>query len=378
MIFSRDSTDPARTELGRRLRGVLLLVVLAGVTLLPPSAAAQDAASAALFKAGKALMAKGDYAAACPKFAASYKLEPALGTLLNLAQCHQKEGRLATSWSEWRKAAAQARATSDGPRAALAARRATALEPRLPMLRINVWGNAPELTVTRDGEPVDAAMYGVDVPVDPGKHTVVVARGKDVALKREIEAGEGERKQVEIDLEEAARALPPIPPPPVPEPPPTAEPSATAAPPPPPPTATPPQPAPPPPPPPPDPGDPPGTWRGGFGAFVMAFGGHAALNAVMFLIVAAEMQSGAEDEHCLERNDRTLCSEKGLEDLETARTMANVGQWLGIGGLTLFATGAVLILTAPSREPAETAASVHITPLFSAEGGAQLRLRGSF
>ncbi len=127
-----------------------------------------------------------------------------------------------------------------------------------------------------------------------------------------------------------------------------------------------------------EPSDPPGTWRKGFGAFVMAFGGHAALNAVMFLILAGTFQAGAEDDRCLDRDGRTLCSDDGLQDLEAARTFAHLGQWLGIGGLTLFATGAVLIGTAPSREPAEGASSVRITPLFSAEGGAQLQLQGSF
>ncbi|RLB49756.1 MAG: hypothetical protein DRI90_24285 [Deltaproteobacteria bacterium] len=145
------------------------------------------------------------------------------------------------------------------------------------------------------------------------------------------------------------------------------------------PTAKPLEPAPKPPPPArQEPSDPPGTWRKGFGVFMMAFGGHAALNAVMFLILAGEFQSGAEEDRCLERNDRTLCSSDGREELELARANANVGQWLGIGGLTLFATGAVLIGTAPSREPAEGASSVQITPLFSAEGGAQLQLQGSF
>jgi len=384
MSFSTSNTDVAWTQLAPWLRSLLCLAVLAGLPLLALPAAAQDARSAALFRAGKQLMKQGNYDAACPKLEKSYDLEPALGTLLNLALCHEKQGRLATSWTEWRKAAAQARAAGDGPRATLAERHVTALEPRLPMLRINVWGEAPELTITRDGETVDPTMYGVDVPVDPGKHTVVVARGEDVALEKVVEAGEGEKKQVEIDLKEAARTLPPIPPPP-----PDTEPTASAEPPSPPPTAEPPPalpptataPAPPPPSPPapaPPPADPPGTWRSGFGVWMMALGGHVGLNAVMFLIIASQMQSGAEEDRCFEREGTMLCSDDGLNDLEVARMFADMGQWFGIGGLTVFATGVVMVATAPSRDEADATAGIRLAPLFSADGGVQLQLRGSF
>src|SRR3954471_12905545 len=47
-------------------------------------------AADALFQAGKQLITDKKYAEACSKYDASYKLDPTLGTLLNLADCYEK------------------------------------------------------------------------------------------------------------------------------------------------------------------------------------------------------------------------------------------------------------------------------------------------
>ena len=46
-----------------------------------------------LFREGKRLSGEHKFAEACPKFAESYKLDPGLGTLLNLAICHEVGGQ---------------------------------------------------------------------------------------------------------------------------------------------------------------------------------------------------------------------------------------------------------------------------------------------
>jgi uncharacterized protein HemY len=66
------------------------------------------ATAEALFAEGRRLMSSGNYATACQKFAASQKLDPALGTSLNLADCYDKSGRTASAWAESRDAAAAA------------------------------------------------------------------------------------------------------------------------------------------------------------------------------------------------------------------------------------------------------------------------------
>ncbi|HZO14338.1 MAG TPA: hypothetical protein VFB62_13795, partial [Polyangiaceae bacterium] len=107
---------------------------------LASSAAAQTNAAIAekLFREGQEAFAAERYAEACAKFAESNRVDPQLGTLLNLATCHEKEGKPASAWSEYTKLVDLAKTSGDKERAEYARGRAAALEPRLPQLQVRV------------------------------------------------------------------------------------------------------------------------------------------------------------------------------------------------------------------------------------------------
>jgi hypothetical protein len=139
------------------------------------------AVAEALYRQARDFMAAGKYDEACPKFAQSQKLDPATGTLLNLAACHEKQGRLATAWLEYSDAQVAARRDAREDRVEYARTRAQELEPKLSRLTLSLATDAddPTLSIELDGASVGREAIGAPTPVDSGKHTVrATANGK--------------------------------------------------------------------------------------------------------------------------------------------------------------------------------------------------------
>jgi hypothetical protein len=127
-----------------------------------------------LFRQGQALVEAKRYAEACPKFAESQRLDPGTGTLLNLAACHQAEGKLASAWTEYSTAITLSQRDNRPDRVAFAEERLKEIEPKLSRLTIELSAAAdtPGLVIKLDGAVVGRPALGVAVPVDPGTHNV--------------------------------------------------------------------------------------------------------------------------------------------------------------------------------------------------------------
>jgi hypothetical protein len=171
----------------------------AALAFSPSIAQADDATAEALFQAGKSLMDQKKYSEACAKFEASYKLDPGLGTKLNVADCHEKDGKLAQAWGDWGEARDQAKRENDKPRMELAIRRQKELDPKVPKLTVNATGPTTGIDVYRDELKLDSAMLGVPLPVDPGAHVVTLRRGKSVLREKKIDVAEKSTAEVTID-----------------------------------------------------------------------------------------------------------------------------------------------------------------------------------
>jgi hypothetical protein len=133
-----------------------------------------EAAAEALFDEGRRLMERASYEEACSKFEASQKLDPAVGTLLNLGDCLEHRGKTASAWARFREAEATAAAQHEPEREAIARGRAAQLGPRLCRLAVRAPSatDTPQITVARDGVVVEAALFGESLPVDAGEHEV--------------------------------------------------------------------------------------------------------------------------------------------------------------------------------------------------------------
>src|SRR4051812_21721999 len=122
---------------GRPLCSLLLLslgALLTPVFVAAPARAQNPAAAEALFEQARAAMAEGKFEIACARFRDSDKLDPAVGTRFNLADCEEHRGHIATAWSLFRGVVSELNADDD--RRPIAEKRAHALQSRLPYVTL--------------------------------------------------------------------------------------------------------------------------------------------------------------------------------------------------------------------------------------------------
>jgi hypothetical protein len=193
-------------------RAHLALVAAAAVLAAAAPAHAQSVEAEALFRDGKRLMKEGKIAEACDKLDASNRLESSVGTLLNLADCREKNKQLATAWVTFLKASAAAKQSGKADkREAEARRRASLLEPRLAYLTITVPDKVrvAGLVVTRNDNVVDAALWNTAVPVDPGVYEVTASAPGRSPWKTKVEINtEGQKATVEVPAKDTTTTKP--------------------------------------------------------------------------------------------------------------------------------------------------------------------------
>jgi hypothetical protein len=145
---------------------------------IPASARAETANEVladSLFKDGMSRFDKGDIAGACASFTESLRLDPKLGTLLNLALCHEKQGKPATAWHEYITGAAWATQNGQKDRREFANLHAITLEGQLSRVILQLPPARELSSVEVDGEPVPEPRWYLPLYLDPGDHTIAVA-----------------------------------------------------------------------------------------------------------------------------------------------------------------------------------------------------------
>jgi tetratricopeptide (TPR) repeat protein len=191
----------------RRWLDVLLFAAALGVGAgvgVPRGAQAADGRAQqlaqALFDEGRALMAKQRWAEACPKLAESQRIDPGGGTLLNLAICHESEGKLATAKIDFDDALAVAIEDGRKDREQIARARLTAIEPKIPRISVIVPSSSDTeaLEVKLDGLVLRRAAWGVATAVDPGAHVVEASAPSRAPWSTTIVVVASQKKVVDV------------------------------------------------------------------------------------------------------------------------------------------------------------------------------------
>jgi hypothetical protein len=154
------------------------------------------AAAQALFEQGRADAAAGRYATACPRFEESFRLDPSVGTLLNMADCAEHVGHVAAALAHFTDALAQLRPDDD--RLSYVKERISRLKPRVPRLEIDSASTEP-MTILRDAVEVGPASRNTSLPVEPGPHVIVVRAPGRKDREIHVDLGEGAEQRVQAE-----------------------------------------------------------------------------------------------------------------------------------------------------------------------------------
>ncbi len=187
-------------------RPVLLSCLLPALALAQPpteeAPAVDKPAAVQLFEQGRADLAAGNTDAACKKFEQSLRMDPrAVGTLLNLALCNERQGKVASALALFIEA-------YDRANEAGAVEQRVAAEEHIATLRPQV----PFLVLVRAGAPlpgekllIDDKVVALDekeVAVDPGTHDVTLTAPGRLPFETQVSAKVGAR--VKLTLPELA------------------------------------------------------------------------------------------------------------------------------------------------------------------------------
>jgi hypothetical protein len=116
---------------------------------------------------------------------------------MNLAACEEKRGQLARSWERWHQALDLLDEGDD--RYSYAVIQLEAVEGRLAYLTIVAQEGAPRgLSLRRDDVVLGTAGLGRELPLDPGKHIIIVESEGREPRKYKASLEVGERKELAV------------------------------------------------------------------------------------------------------------------------------------------------------------------------------------
>lgn len=314
----------------------------------PAQATAGDKAMAeALFRAAKDLQAENKISEACAKYAESHRLDPKPGTILNVATCHELEGRTATAWADYSEAATFAVRARQAEREKFARGKIDELAKKLSYVTFE-FPAVSDLAVLLDGKTLTPASAGTRMPIDPGDHSLEArAPGKVTWTSRvTIEPGPAERTVAVPVLAADSSAAAPA----------ATAPSASA-----------------------DASARDGSTQRAVGWVAIGVGA-AAVGAGAFFGLRTLSKKSTVDDHCT----GSRCDDTGLRANDAAKdaaTLSTIG--FALGGAAVL-TGVVLLVLAPSHSaaasaPARSASRVRFTgggAVVVPEGGAACALQG--
>ncbi len=287
------------------------------------------------FELGRQATSLGQYSTACSLFRESYRLERAVGTLINLGDCEEHLGHPGLAREFYEQAFSSLSVTDD--RLPLVKDRIAAIEKTAPRLQLRLGDTAPSGTKIKvDGDVLDGTKLQTPILLAPGNHVVVVTAVGYRGSRQGVSLKEAEARVLTVwpgpALEAAVPTFVDTP---------TVTPEARE--------------------------QRQATLRtigfvgGGLGLASLWVGSVTGLFAID--------RESTRSENCSAEN---VCNRAGYDAAQSGKTLATVSTITLTAGVLATATGIYLVVANPRTSPPTTLAPI------ASPGGAGFALRGSF
>ena len=303
------------------------MLILLACLVVPVDLHAQAPSEAdRLFEEGRQLARDGKFAEACERFTRALELERTVGTELNLADCHEKQGQLREAWQLFDNAATEAERTGDDKRAKFAHDRAAAVDSKLVTIVVRIAEPARTgLAVTIAGRAVTPAAEVRDKS-EPGDIAVTASAPGMSAFATTAKGVAGATVTVDIPITSEHQ------PPPVHD---TIETRRSRS-------------------------------RVLLALGIAAGGGASGIAALALSLKGrSDYNATADGSHCMHVTGGVICDDTGDRAIARAQRLADVGTGFAVAAGALAVTSAILYVTAPrtavSVSPTASATSVGVS-----------------
>jgi len=143
----------------------------------------------ALFAEARSAEEAKDWVLAASKLREAIAIKETGGLRFHLAYCEEQQGLLVEALVDYERSDDLTAGTTEEFRAQLPAKRES-LRRRIPTVTLLVPPSPPNVSLTVDGHPMPAAVLGKPIPLNPGRHTLVVTAPDHAAFTTQVSLNE--------------------------------------------------------------------------------------------------------------------------------------------------------------------------------------------
>jgi hypothetical protein len=180
---------------------IALLMVLTTSPAKATPSASEIAVARELFEQGKLLQDRGEWSRASAQYRKALEIKDTPGLRYRVGYCEEQLGHLVEAGVEYERARELLESgVHAGDVAELLPQTIASLRQRTPQL-VLVLPNPPANVALRvEGASLAPAVIGRQIPLNPGRHSVVVSAPGFTSFTQTVELAEGERKRLRVLL----------------------------------------------------------------------------------------------------------------------------------------------------------------------------------